>query len=233
MILLIDCDETLYPHSAGIMKDIGTLINQYMLEKLQYDQAEVTQKRKFYIDTYGTTLNGLMKHEEIDPKDYCLYVHQLDLNQYIDPNPDLHNIFCTIKHPKILFTNAPRFHADRVLEILNISQCFDGGYYIEDFNYESKPKLDVFEYVNREVRLKYPNENEVVLVDDYIRNLVSAKNLGWRTIWVGEATPSGLYHNSLSTSQAKRNDSSKEEIAYAVDVSISSINDLPIALEKL
>ncbi len=233
MILLIDCDETLYPHSAGIMKDIGTLINRYMLEKLQHDQEEVTKRRKYYIDTYGTTLNGLMKHEDIDPKDYCLYVHQLDLEQYIEPNPDLHDILNSIKHPKILFTNAPRFHASQVLEILNITQCFDGGYYIEDFNYESKPKLDVFEYVNREVRQKYPDEFEVVLVDDYIRNLVSAKNMGWKTIWVGEAMPSGLYHNPLNSSQANRNDYTTEEIAYAVDASISRINDLPLALEKL
>lgn len=232
MILLIDCDETLYPHSTGIMKDIGALINQFMIEVLNYDQEEVRLKRRFYIDTYGTTLNGLIRHEDIDPQHYCQYVHRLDLEKYIHPNPELPKVLKSINYPKILFTNAPKIHAERILELLNITDCFDGGFFIEDFNYESKPKLEVFELVDNKVRNKYPDFNNVVLVDDYLRNLQSAKIMNWNTVWVGESMPSGLY-DETEPIKTHYGTYTSDEIYSAVDIAIPSILDLPQALDKL
>ncbi len=69
-------------------------------------RREIPAIRRHYFETYGTTLRGLQKHHQVDTDDYLAYVHDLPLEQYIQPNPALHDLLVSLPQRRFIFTNA-------------------------------------------------------------------------------------------------------------------------------
>ena len=182
--ILFDLDETLYPRQAGLMQAIGARILRYMIERMGLTPDEAEAKRMRYYHQYGTSLRGLMAEEQVDPEDYLTYVHDIDLAQYIGPNPDLGAMLRDIPLAKAVFTNANAEHARRVLDVLSVAEHFSHIIDIRGMDFVSKP--DPYAY-RRILDLIGARASECLIVEDTPRNLLPARALGMTTILVDHA----------------------------------------------
>jgi len=181
-VVLFDLDDTLYPRTAGIMGQIRVLILKYMEERLGLSGEEANTLRREYLQTYGTTMRGLQVHHHIDPEDYLDFVHDMPLDEYIAPNPALDEALAAIRQTKVIFTNASRGHAERVLEVLGVRRHFDRIVDVGDMDYLSKPEPSSY---RRMCDLLGRPPEACMLVEDNVRNLLPARELGMTTVLVG------------------------------------------------
>lgn len=186
--ILFDLDETLYPSQCGLMAEIGRLMGRYMEERLGMSSTEVPSVREFYYRTYGTTMRGLQIHHGIDPEDYLAYVHNIPLKDYISPNDELDRVLAEIEAEKVVFTNASAEHARHVLAILGVERHFSRVIDVRDLGYLSKPDPEAY---RRALEILGAEGHECLIVDDRVRNLTPAKELGMITVLVSneESTP--------------------------------------------
>lgn len=181
--VLFDLDETLYPRSSGLMAAINNRIGLYMLERLGMEAPLVQRLRPEYFRRYGTTMRGLSIHHGIDCDDYLAFVHDLPVADYIEADPELDAALERIPYRKSIFTNASRAHARRVLEALGVERHFDSIYDVAAVGYESKPALSAYAHVAADLAIQ---SEECVLVDDAMRNLTPARELGMATVLVDD-----------------------------------------------
>ena len=185
--ILFDLDDTIYPRSAGIMGEIRRLILDFIRTRLDLPVDVADELRARYLQDYGTTMRGLQVNHQIDPHEYLLHVHEIPLNEYLEPNPELDAVLATIPQEMVIFTNASREHAERVLEVLGIRQHFSRIVDVRDMAYESKPQPSAY---TRICKLLEVEPEECMLVEDRVRNLCPAKDLGMFTVLVGGGSQS-------------------------------------------
>jgi putative hydrolase of the HAD superfamily len=179
--ILFDLDETLYPSRSGLMAGIGLLMSQFMEERLGMPPTEVPALREHYYHTYGTTMRGLQIHHGIDPEDYLAYVHKIPLEDYIGPNDELDRVLAEIEAEKVVFTNASKEHARRVLKILGIERHFNCIIDVRALGYIAKPDPEAY---RRVLEILGVEGDECLIIDDRARNLAPAKELGMITVLV-------------------------------------------------
>lgn len=181
--LLFDLDDTLYPHQAGLWDAIKDRMNLYMYERLGLDNQEIPALRTLYFQKYGTTLGGLQEHHDVDSEDFLRYVHDIPLEKYLDPSPQLRIVLQGLPQQLWVFTNADAAHAHRVLEALELSGCFDGILDIHALGFQSKPGRSAFRAALE--KLGDPDPMECMFFDDSPVNLAAAKEFGITTVLVG------------------------------------------------
>jgi putative hydrolase of the HAD superfamily len=181
--ILFDLDDTLYPGQVGIMGQIRILILRYLHTRLHLSPEEAEAVRRDYLRTYGTTMRGLQINHHIDADEFLDYVHDIPLDEYLQPNPELDAALASIPQEKVVFTNASREHAERVLRQLGIRQHFSRIVDVRDVGFESKPQP--FAY-RRICDLLDVRPEECLLVEDNVRNLRPGKALGMVTVLVGD-----------------------------------------------
>jgi putative hydrolase of the HAD superfamily len=184
-IILFDLDDTLYPPHTGIMDQIRNLMLHYLCTRFQLSLREADALRRRYFQTYGTTMRGLQVHHQIDPDEFLEYVHDIPLQDYLQPNPVLETVLTGIPQEKVIFTNASRQHAERVLDLLGIRRHFARIVDVRDMDYESKPQLAAYQRI---CELLEVQPEECVLVEDNIRNLHPASALGMATVLVRDGS---------------------------------------------
>jgi putative hydrolase of the HAD superfamily len=181
--IFFDLDDTLYPNASGLWQAIRVRIGLYMEERLNLPQADIPGLRRFYFERYGTTLRGLQIHQQVDPLDYLAYVHDLPLQDYLTPSPQLRQMLLSLPQHRWIFTNADAAHAGRVLEALNLLDCFQGIIDILAMEFACKPEREAFEIALRIAG--EPDPPGCMLIDDSPRNLLAAQNMGFATVLVG------------------------------------------------
>jgi putative hydrolase of the HAD superfamily len=179
--ILFDLDDTLYPRHLGIMDEIRALILQYLETRLSLPRDEADARRGEYLEAYGTTMRGMQVNHDIDPDEFLEYVHDIPLDEYLKPNPRLDAMLTSLPHEKVVFTNASREHATRVLDLLAIRHHFGRIVDVRDLDYESKPQPVAY---RRVCELLGVLPEECLLVEDNLRNLVAARQLGMVTVLV-------------------------------------------------
>ena len=184
--LLFDLDNTLYPRSLEVVPRIDRRINEYMTARVGIPPGEVDALRREFWREHGTTLRGLMLHHHIDPDDYLAFVHDVDLSDLLRRDLMLRSILDHVPGRKIVFTNASRSHAAQVLALLGVEDAFTAVFSLENLNYVPKPLPQAYETVLS--RLGARGE-ECMLVEDSRKNLVPAKSLGMRTVWISDPAP--------------------------------------------
>ena len=180
----IDLDDTLYPASSGLWRDIRARIDIYMRERLGIPPEQVTPLRRAYFEQYGTTLRGLERHYPVDKADFLAFVHDLPLGEYIAPNPSLRSLLQTTPGRKFIFTNADAAHAARVLRSLGLEDCFEGVIDIWAVAPYCKPMPESFEIALRQAG--HPDPRACILLDDMPRTVSAARALGMYAILVSE-----------------------------------------------
>jgi putative hydrolase of the HAD superfamily len=181
VILILDCDNTLYPASANVMEVNDVRIQRYIREVMGFPPEVAEEKRLGYLRQYGTTLAGLMAEERVDPEEFLAYVHDYELDGRVTPNPVLAEFLAGLEIPRVILTSACEAHAKKVTAALGITECFEHIYDLKAVDYRGKPERYAYERVLRD----YPGE-KAVFVDDRMLNLPPAKDLGIINVWVNE-----------------------------------------------
>ncbi len=182
--LFFDLDATLYPASNGLWEQIRLRIYKFMLEEIGIPEAEIPATRDRYWTTYGTTLEGLRIHHQVEPDDYLKFVHDLPLKDFLEPDPVLRGLLETLPQDLWVFTNADHRHAVRVLNELGISDLFSGIVDLLALDFIVKPNRKAYQIALKLTGMTDPKK--CVLFDDLIQNLITAKELGFYTSLVGE-----------------------------------------------
>lgn len=206
--IFFDLDATLYPAENGLWMEIGNRIEVFMSSFLGLSPEEIQNLKQIYYEKYGTTLSGLQRHHNVDPQEYLAFVHDIPLRNYLQPDQPLRKIIQSLSQRKWIFTNSDHAHAQRVINELNLDNCFDGIIGLESLDYHCKPNREAFERALSLAGETHPNV--VVYLDDSYQNLRAANCLGFFTVLVGTDSPHP-----------------------AVDLSIRRPHDLPSALPEL
>lgn len=188
--LLFDLDDTLYPASNGLWRQIKARIGLYMLERLHIPADAVDAQRQMYFEQYGTALRGLQRHYPVDVQDFLAFVHDVPLSEYLAPNPLLRSVLLSLPQRKLIFTNADVAHARRVLHVLQLEDCFDGIIDVQAINPYCKPMPQSFT-----IALKIAAETEArrcVMIDDIARTTRAAREQGLFSILFGVEVASHL-----------------------------------------
>ena len=183
---LFDLDNTLHNASAHIFPHIGRSMRDYICRHLDLDEAAATQLRQHYWRRYGATLLGLMRHHDIDPRHFLHHTHQFpDLSRMVVAESPLKATLRRLPGRKIIFSNAPIHYTEAILGIIGIRRCFGAVYSVEQLRYQPKPAIRGFLRVLRGEGL---DPRRCIMVEDTLPNLMTAKRLGMKTVWVTRCT---------------------------------------------
>jgi putative hydrolase of the HAD superfamily len=181
--LLFDLDNTLYSKSAGIYEAVVERIWQYMEVRMGYEKEYARALRRDYVADHGSTLRGLMIHQNVDPEDYLSYVHDVGVEKRLGPNPDLGRLLEAVSCNRVIFTSSHLPHARKVLQCLGVEPFFSNIFDITFTGYIPKPNLEPYHKVLETLGL---DGRACMMIEDTPVNLQPAKALGMTTVLVGE-----------------------------------------------
>ena len=202
-VWLFDLDNTLHDARARIFPAMHDQINAFLRRHFGVDEAGANAMREKFWRTYGTTLDGLVRHHGVHPRQYLAETHVFpELADMVVRENALKHALERLAGTKLVFSNAPRHYVEQVLQAIGLARYFDGVYAIEDARYRGKPALHGFHFLLRKHNL---DPHRCAMVDDMLDNLRTAHRLGMSTVWVSAA---------------------KRRVPF-VDLRITSVIDLP------
>ena len=197
---IFDCDGVLYSDLEAVFGQVSERMTQYISKKLDLDLVKAKELQTNYFHKYNTSLNGLMIHHEVDPKEFLKYVHDIDLS-CLNKNDDLRNELINLNLKKYVFTNGSREHAENIIRHLGIEDLFDDIFDIVDAEYFPKPDPKNYDLMLKKFHI---NPKETLYIEDIAKNLSIAKKLGTTTVWL------------INEEQWGKKDSDKEFIDYKI-----------------
>ena len=208
-VWLFDLDNTLHNATPHIFPHINRSMTAYVQRHLGLDEQAASALRVDYWQRYGATLSGLMRHHDTDPDHFLWHTHQFpELSRMVLREPRLRTALKKLPGKKLVFSNAPQHYARAVLKLLHVDDLFDDVFAIEHTRFRPKPQMAGFMRLLHKYNL---NPAHCVMVEDSSENLLTAKRLGMRTVWVSATQRSPAY----------------------VDVKIRSVMELPRAMSRL
>ena len=190
-VLLIDLDDTIYPHDSGVWEMIRVRMQKYMLEEMGFPPEEVPALRQRLWKQYGTTLRGLQTEYEVDTEAYLAYVHDVPIETRLSPDPNLARMLANLPQRKFIFTNAHSAHAKRVMCHLGVTDLFEEIIDVQNMAPYCKPQQEAF---HKALDLVGAPPEACLLVDDSPDNLTTAESLGIATISIGIHRHDGSPH---------------------------------------
>ena len=178
--LLLDLDGTVYQDLESVFGQVSKLMTKYISEKLNVDLNRAKELQTNYFYKYNTSLNGLMIHHDIPPKEFLKYVHNIDLS-FMKKDLVLREELVNLKMRKLIFTNGSKDHARNVLSHLGIDDLFENIFDITDAEYQPKPEPRAFDLMTKKFDL---DPNETIYVEDIAKNLSIGKKRGCTTVWL-------------------------------------------------
>jgi putative hydrolase of the HAD superfamily len=183
-VWIFDLDDTLHNASAHIFPVMNRTMTQYIMDNLEMDEPAAHILRQHYWRVYGATLKGLMRHHSVDPYHFLNETHKLiTLADMVLQTKRLRHMLQTLQGRKVIFTNAPRGYALRVLDLLGIGDCFELVFSVENTKFHAKPSVRGFQILLKTLKT---NPSNCVMLEDNLPALMTAKRLGMHTIWVAK-----------------------------------------------
>ncbi|KAK8514480.1 hypothetical protein V6N13_063369 [Hibiscus sabdariffa] len=211
---IADLDDTVYPLTSGLSKEVTENIQEYMIEKLEMEEEKVPELCVSLYRQYGTTMAGL---KVLTYSFSYSFVHGRLPYELLKPDQFLRNLLLSLPVRKVIFTNADKNHAATVLNRLGLEDCFEGIICFETLNptnEDDSPANDsteIFDFYTYSTcpdsKLELPspkvvckplekaykqvfemtniNPQKTLFFDDSIRNIQTGKHMGLHTVWVG------------------------------------------------
>jgi putative hydrolase of the HAD superfamily len=177
---IFDLDNTLYPASCRLFEQVQRRMNEFICDRLNLAPEAAAELRRTYFREHGTTLNGLMIVDRIDPHEFLAFVHEIDL-ACVPANPELVAALGRLHGRKIVHTNGSVRHAERLLDHLGVSDSFCGIVDIVAADFAPKPALAGYQLLLRRHAVE---PRTAIMVEDIARNLAPAAELGMTTAWM-------------------------------------------------
>lgn len=219
-LIILDLDGTLYSFKNGSFKKSGIYdaiiknTKKYIKQKLKVGDKAADSIIKEIIKNFGDSISiGLEKRYGFDRYDYFNYAWDLPANKYIfyDHNIDLRKIFLKLrkKFKLAVVSDAPLIWVNKVLEKLLIKDIFDKKYLFSGEGDIRKEFNNAFQAIIKKTKIK--PSNCVVFGDQLETDIVPAKKVGMKTVYVGN----------------------KKQALLIADYVIKSINEIEKALKVI
>lgn len=208
-VWLFDLDNTLHDADPHIFPHINRSMREYIERHLHVDEDEASRLRQHYWVRYGATLLGLMRHHGTDPIHFLRETHRFpDLKRMLVFDRAVKAALRQLPGRKILFSNAPGHYTEAILKLTGMTRLFDAVYSVETLRFRPKPMPEGFRALLKAEGL---TPRRCIMVEDSLANLVAAKSLGMKTVWV----------------------SSDSRQPPCVDVKIRSVLELPKRMRRI
>ncbi|QLG89535.1 pyrimidine 5'-nucleotidase [Chitinibacter bivalviorum] len=180
---IFDLDNTLHDASRHAFPVIDAAMTRWLQDNLQLSHQHANELRQHYWHRYGATLLGLRKHHpHLSPHSFLAACHPAEtLRQHIHPMAQLKCTLAQLSGDKYLFTNGPLQYAEMMLEQLQITRYFSGIAAVDTVKLQPKPQTGAFLAMLRQFKLQAA---DCIMVEDSIDNLITAKKLGMKTVWL-------------------------------------------------
>ncbi|MCB1956796.1 MAG: pyrimidine 5'-nucleotidase [Rhodocyclaceae bacterium] len=184
-VWLFDLDNTLHNASHAIFPSINRRMTAYIQRHLALDEPAAQALRERYWRRYGATLTGLVLHHGTDPDHFLSETHQLgDIAPLLRFDAPIRRVLRRLPGRKVIFSNGPRQYALQVVAAMGLSDSIDALFAIEDMRYQPKPGMPAFRRLLAALRVR---PERCILVEDSAANLLPAKRLGMRTVWISSS----------------------------------------------
>lgn len=153
---------------------------------------------------YGLSIQGLVKHHQVDPLDFNEKVDDaVPLEEVLTPNPNLRKLLEGIDSSKVklwLLTNAYITHGQRVVRILGVDDLFEGITYCDyaAANLVAKPSREMYKKAMQDAgvesvqdcyfvgRMTIHDLHTLTIADDTLNNAKGAMEFGWTAVHLVE-----------------------------------------------
>ena len=199
--ILFDCDGVLYSDLEAVFGQVSRKMTEYISSKLNVDLKKAKELQTNYFHKYNTSLNGLMIHHEIDPKEFLDFVHDIDLS-FLEKDTELRYELENINLRKFVFTNGSYNHVKHITSTLGIDDQFEGIFDIVDAEYHPKPEAKAFDLMVEKFKI---DPKETLYIEDIAKNLSIGKERGTITAWL------------INDEEWGKKESDKEYIDYKIE----------------
>lgn len=182
---VFDLDNTLYPAALTLLGDVERRMTHFIMRELKLVETEAAEVRERYFLSHGATVAGLAEHHGVVARDFLEYVHDVATHG-LTPDGELNALIAALPGRKIVFTNGGGGHPERVLDRLGLTDAFDLIFDIEAAGLQAKPSRLAYARLVAQCRVE---PKRAVLIEDTLRNLPPAKDLGFATVLVGSVHP--------------------------------------------
>lgn len=184
-VVFFDCDDCLYFDNWKVAQMLTNKIDRWCVSNgLEEGHAYELYKQ------YGTALKGLLAEGYIDGSEEAIDsflqgVHDIDIMANLNQDHRLRQLLLEMDPtiPKYIFTASVREHAERCLKALGIDDLFVDIVDVKSCNLETKHSPSSFQAAMRIAGVTNPEA--CVFLDDSVRNICAARQVGWRSILVG------------------------------------------------
>lgn len=221
--IIFDLDNTLYSPTSAMDAGISRRMMDAVADFLGMDLDAATELRHKNVPYYSTTLEWLRSRGLTDVEGYFAKVHPDNEADELAYDKDLRSFLQSIEQKKIVLTNAPREHADRVLEKLKIADLFSAVVDIRACGLLGKPYANSYKIALEKCG---GTIDDTIFLDDQYKYTDGFEALGGTALLVGNKNGAHL---------------NPESAAYNKDVpphpgrtiKIESVYDLPKILSAL
>jgi putative hydrolase of the HAD superfamily len=245
-VWFFDLDNTLHDASSAIFPVIAANMNAFIGEVLGRDgipasQDAIDAARIGYVQRYGATLLGMMRHHQVPAADFLHAAHQFDdLRAMIQAERGLGRLLARLPGRKILLTNGPSRYSRDVMRHLRLKPHFSRHIAIEAMTVFRQLRPKPARTLLRKLAAREGvGPRQCILVEDTLVNLRAARAVGMRTVWITRylAHHPNL-HQEKSAGAGAGTASSRFKAALrkrpgCVDVKVRSIAGLPRHLSRL
>lgn len=221
--IIFDLDNTLYSPTSDMDAGITRRMMDAVADFLGMDLDAASELRHKNVPYYSTTLEWLRSRGLTDVEGYFAKVHPDNEADELAYDKDLRSFLQSIEQKKIVLTNAPREHADRVLEKLKIADLFSAVVDIRVCGLLGKPYANSYKIALEKCG---GTIDDTIFLDDQYKYTDGFEALGGTALLVGNKNGAHL---------------NPESAAYNKDVpphpgrtiKIESVYDLPRILSAL
>ncbi|MCL2557155.1 MAG: HAD-IA family hydrolase [Treponema sp.] len=180
--LIFDLDNTLYSCNFGLEENVERRLMEFSGALLGVSPEEAWEQRK--ASKRGTCLEWLMADKGFkDVEAYFAAAHPGEEADSLKRDDELREMLACITLPKVILTNSPREHADRILDKLGIADLFAHIFDIRQFNFVGKPHKEVYEKVINTLGITI---KEALFIDDVPTHVEGFQKLGGKAILLDE-----------------------------------------------
>ena len=184
-LILLDLDNTLYPESRGMDRDIVKRMNEFVAGYLGISLAAAYELRRERARNYSTTLEWLTVEQGFaDPETFFAAVHPEGEEYCLERDPELARALDAIDLPKAILTNSPSEHARRVLRKLGVADRFSSIFDIRFNSLRGKPWPEAY---HRACESSGVAVEETLFVDDMPKYVRGFMEVGGRALLIDEA----------------------------------------------